>query len=77
MKTLGRALGLMIGVAELQALIEVRERGMEAREAILCELNHPPFKYLPVPEGWESPGVNYIRKRLFSRDVPPNTEWPL
>lgn len=77
MKTLGRALGLMVGVAELQALMDVRERGMEAREAILCELDHPPFKRLPVPEGWESPGVNYIRKRLFSNEILPNTEWPL
>lgn len=77
MKTLGRALGVMVGVAELQALIDVRERGMEAREAILSELNHPPFKRLPIPEGWESPCVNYIRKRLFSSETPPNTEWPL
>lgn len=77
MERVGKVLGLMVAVAELQALIEVRERGMKDREAILSELDKPPFKYILVPEGWESPCVSYIRKRLYSGALTPDTAWPL
>lgn len=77
MRKLGRALGQMQALAELQALIEVNERGLEAKEKILEELNHPPFKKFPIPEGWGAPCVDYVRQCLYRTAGYPSLNWPL
>ncbi|OIV46952.1 hypothetical protein BK025_07885 [Sodalis sp. TME1] len=77
MRQLGRVLGQMQALAELQALIEVNEHGLEAKEKILEELNHPPFKKFPVPEGWGAPCVDYVRQCLYRTQGYPSLNWPL
>ena len=57
------AIGCCIG--HLQALLEVNVRGLGARKQILKELNQPPFKHFPLPEGWGDPYVDYIGGVLF------------
>lgn len=77
MRQLGRVLGQMQALAELQALIEVNDRGLEAKEKILEELNHPPFKKFPVPEGWGAPCVDYVRQCLYRTEGYQSLNWPL
>lgn len=74
---MGRVLGLMQAVVEIQALIEVNDRGLEAKEKILEELNHPPFKKFPIPEGWGAPCVDYVRQCLYRTAGYPSLNWPL
>lgn len=77
MRSLGRCAGLLQAAVELQALIEINECGVEAKEQILRDLDSPPFKYFPTPEGWVPPCVGYIKQCIYRTEGYPDLKWPL
>ncbi|EAS1588939.1 hypothetical protein OHR97_003097 [Salmonella enterica] len=59
LKRLGRAMGLLQAVAEIEANNQLH--GSARRGDVLRDFDNPPFKKLP--DNWISPGVKYLERR--------------
>lgn len=59
LKRLGRAMGLLQVVAEIEANNQLH--GSARRGDVLRDFDNPPFKKLP--DNWISPGVKYLERR--------------